>query len=497
MKSKYYWLVAGGGFFLLSLSLLPVYSLWMRETQVASLILQTGTDFFSRLIQKGELPLYPLLARIFSSFFDSSETSLRLLSLLFAFFSFLPFYALFRYTEEEETALWGVTLLALSPCFLFYGRMATPYSLLLLLYLTNLFFWVRWQNGEKKYEPSYLLTGLFLVWTDVHSLFLLLLHPVYLLYNKKEEGRWNLLFWLWQASSVLTWLSFSLQPAWEIRLHLYPGVSPLFRDVLSRALFVFQDFLFGSFFPGIFWAVVHFILFVVAGIPGFFFPGKFSRLWQWHIVWLLLFCLYGNSSSPGEIAFLPGRLFFFSFLVPLLFARGIQVMNTAFPPTGFVILGGRFLALLPVWTALFTQHNALVPAYATPWKEIARAIQKISQSHGESLIVVDEPTFLYYLSSVPSVVLFQQEAQLEEVEERILDEIPRYVIICWDSGKPGGYTELLNWMEEAYTGVVEVEAYRESDSVRQWKKITRTGDGFTLRKIRVYRLFLFSGQAGR
>ncbi|MFN4182743.1 MAG: hypothetical protein ACK4G3_06040, partial [bacterium] len=352
------------------------------------------------------------------------------------------------------------------------------------------------QNQGKKYEPWYLLTGLSLVWTDYHSLFLLLLHPLYLLWNKKEEGKWNLLFWVWQAGSLLIWWSITASPLREIRLPHFLSTSFLLGNFLSQALFVFQDFLFSSFFPGIFWAVVHFILFLVAGVSGIFFPGKFSRLWQGHIAWLLLFCLFSHASSQGERAFLPGRLFFLSFLIPLLLARGINLMNTAFPPTGFGIFVVRFIALLPVFTSLFTRQNALVPAYGTPWKEISSFIRKTTQSHRESLVIVDDPTFQYYLFSLPSLVLFQQEAEKEEVEERILDEIPGYVIICWDSGKSVGYAELMKWMEEAYKQNWEVEVYRESDSVRRWKKITRSENGFTRRKIRLYQLYLSQDQQG-
>ncbi len=488
--SRLYWLVTAGAFGYLSFSISRHYSLWSDEVFTVTLASLPLPEFFQRLASDVHPPLYFLLVRIIAQMFGSAEIAARGLSLFFAFCSFYLFALLVRETEGEETSLWGLTFLTLSPPFYLYCFMARYYSFTFLLYLTSLFFWLKWRRGETRYEIWYLLSCLALVWTYFASAFLLLLHPLLFFWQRDNRWKWNLLIWVWSASTLLIWFAFLPDFSPEIHLTTFPGWMVFAREILLKIFFTFYDFLLGSFFPGFVWVGIQIVLIATILIPGIFTPGAYRQLWQAHIFWLVLFCIVFTYPVRIGSEFLPGRLFFLSFLAPLLLARGTAIAQSALPLAGFFLLLSRSLFLLPFFTAMFLKQDALFSTYVTPWSETAIRLEDIAKKYPDTYIVVDDPALEYYFSHPLPVFLFSRADLLNALQEEILLQIPAYLLLCWNPKDVtgGGYQKFLGWLQTGYTLQMKWEIQRESESVTQLKHFLHLPFSPVKREILLYHL---------
>lgn len=161
-------------------------------------------------------PLYYLLLHYWIKLCGDSEAGARMLSALFGLFSILVLYALAALLFDRATGLLSALLLSLSLFHIEFAQEARMYTLLALLSLCSLYFFLKLFTTEKPTPPiiGYVITTSLLMHTHVYGFFIIIAENLFFfaLYFsrrdvfKRQFKRWLLL----QAALVvlfLPWLS--------------------------------------------------------------------------------------------------------------------------------------------------------------------------------------------------------------------------------------------------------------------------------------------------
>jgi Dolichyl-phosphate-mannose-protein mannosyltransferase len=102
-----------------------------------------GQVVSASLLDKTHPPLHNFVLYLWMQAFGASEAAARSLSVCFAVGFLLAAHALFRRLLAPWLALALVTILAVSPFFVYYGQQARPYSLIALLATANMLAFLR------------------------------------------------------------------------------------------------------------------------------------------------------------------------------------------------------------------------------------------------------------------------------------------------------------------------------------------------------------------
>jgi uncharacterized membrane protein len=114
--------------------------------------------------------------------FGDSEIAVRLLSVVFGIAAIPVIYELGRLLFNREAGLVGALVLALSVFQIFYSQDARMFSLLVLLSLLSLYFFILYlQRPSRLILVAYVLVTVLLLYTDVYGLFVVIVENVYLL----------------------------------------------------------------------------------------------------------------------------------------------------------------------------------------------------------------------------------------------------------------------------------------------------------------------------
>jgi mannosyltransferase len=141
------------------------WSVWIAQLGLSKITQTTAADVHP--------PLYYFLLHYWMASFGTSEIAVKLLSIVFGVLAILVVYALGRELFEERAGLIGAFILALSAFNIRYSQEARMYSLLVLLGLLSMYFFIRlFRRSTPITWAGYVISTTLLLYTHVYGLFL-------------------------------------------------------------------------------------------------------------------------------------------------------------------------------------------------------------------------------------------------------------------------------------------------------------------------------------
>ncbi len=114
-------------------------------------------------------------------FFGTSESAVRLLSVPFGILAIVMIYVLGSQLFDKEVGLVGALILALSSFNIWYSQEARMYSLMVLLTLLSMYFFLRFlQHTTLASSAGYVLSTTLLVYTHYYGLFVVIAQNIYI-----------------------------------------------------------------------------------------------------------------------------------------------------------------------------------------------------------------------------------------------------------------------------------------------------------------------------
>ena len=194
-------------------------SLWLDEASsvkfsndsLSGIIETTGKDVHP--------PLYYFALHYWMKLFGDSETSARLLSALFGILCLPVIYKVASHLFDRTTGLLATGILALSRFHLEFSQEARMYSLLCLLSLLSIYFFIKLLEERSRFAlAGYILTSALMMYTHVYSFFIIAAENLYvltLLFASRDIFKLNWKRWLVSQVTLvvlfLPWLSVQAQ----------------------------------------------------------------------------------------------------------------------------------------------------------------------------------------------------------------------------------------------------------------------------------------------
>ncbi|MHB8842055.1 MAG: glycosyltransferase family 39 protein [Candidatus Aquicultor sp.] len=157
-------------------------SIWQDEGYSITL---AGLDLphMIKALSLGDLnpPLYFITLHSWIGQFGNSEFSARLLSASFSFFAIIVIYKLGTLLFNKEVGILGALLLAISPFNIHYAQEARPYSLLVLLALLSVYFFIKLLNRTGGISLGYILSSALLLYAHMFGSLVIVVENIFLL----------------------------------------------------------------------------------------------------------------------------------------------------------------------------------------------------------------------------------------------------------------------------------------------------------------------------
>lgn len=280
------------------------------------------TVFWNSFASQPHPPLFYMMQHITCNIFGYSETSLRLLPLLFSIASMLVFYRLVRAFFSETISLTAFFLFALNPYLVYYSQEAAVFSMFLFVSLLLTYYFLM----SVKYN-SFLLKP-FVLWSVVgiytHSLtaVLLIIFNLLIFIKYRDEIRIN----LWIKAQVI--ILILILPALPFLLKGVSGVV-LKANTLLAPFIALKDYLFGftadfNFISGIGFAGVLYLI-IMAVFTYRHKNMKIISVISW--VTLLYFVIPWLAAAFGRFIYPESGLILLCALVLVLLAIGISYLS--------------------------------------------------------------------------------------------------------------------------------------------------------------------------
>jgi mannosyltransferase len=215
-------IVLGGAFLRLyhlgaqSLGADDTWSVWIAQLSLSKIVQATAADVHP--------PLYYFLLHYWMATFGTSELAVKLLSIVFGVLSIIIVYALGRQLFDERVGLVGAFILAVSSFNIRYSQETRMYSLLVLLGLLSMYFFIRLSERSTPITwAGYVISTTLLLYTHAYGLFLLIAQNLYvvtlLVVSRKD------VFW-WRRWAVLQLMVIVLFAPWvPVLIHQSSGAS--------------------------------------------------------------------------------------------------------------------------------------------------------------------------------------------------------------------------------------------------------------------------------
>jgi len=150
-----------------------VFSVWISQMNLSAIMEITGADVHP--------PLYYFILHYWIVFFGTSEVVVRSLSVLFGVLAIPVIYVLGRQLFNKQVGLLAALLLALSGFNIQYSQEARMYSLMVLLALLSMFFFIRFLHGNTvAISIGYILCTTLLLYTHLYGAFVVIAQNIYL-----------------------------------------------------------------------------------------------------------------------------------------------------------------------------------------------------------------------------------------------------------------------------------------------------------------------------
>jgi uncharacterized membrane protein len=150
------------------------WSVWMSKMSVPQLVATAARA-------DTHPPLYSLILHYWISLFGTSELAVRLLPAVFGVLAIPVTYMVGRQLFDKEVGLVGALILALSLFNIQYSQESRTYSLMVLLTLLSIYFFLRFlQRSTVVSSAGYVLFTTLLVYTHLYGLFVVIAQNIYI-----------------------------------------------------------------------------------------------------------------------------------------------------------------------------------------------------------------------------------------------------------------------------------------------------------------------------
>jgi mannosyltransferase len=203
----------------LRLSELNADSLWLDEASSIEFANHPPAGIIEATAKDVHPPLYYFALHYWMLLFGDSETAVRFLSALFGILALPVIYKVAAHLFDRSTGLLAAGLLALSRFHLEFSQEARMYSLLCLLSLLSVYYFLKLLEGKSRYAlAGYIVASALMMYTHVYSFFIIAAENLYwltLLFAardifKRIWKRW-LVAQIILAVLFVPWLSVQLQ----------------------------------------------------------------------------------------------------------------------------------------------------------------------------------------------------------------------------------------------------------------------------------------------
>lgn len=150
------------------------YSVLLSKMSLSQIVQATGTDVHP--------PLYYFILHYWVTLFGTSEVAVRLLSVLFGVLAIPMIYLVGRQLFDEKVGLVAAFILAFSSFNIYYSQEARMYSLMVLLALLSMYFFLRFlQRNNLALSAAYVLSTTLLVYSHNYGWFVVIAQNIWIL----------------------------------------------------------------------------------------------------------------------------------------------------------------------------------------------------------------------------------------------------------------------------------------------------------------------------
>jgi len=195
-------------------------SLWVDEITSVYLAHSNIAQIIADRSQSVNPPLYFALLHAWVQFFGDSEVALRLPSAIFSIAAIIMMYHLGLLIWNKQVGLIASLLLSISSFHLYYAQEARGYSLMSLLTLLSMYFFIKMQSEKKNRAIiiEYIVSSILLMYTHFYEIMIIAAQNGYIIImhlRSKDEKKIDI--WRWAfiqiiiAALYLPWLGFLIK----------------------------------------------------------------------------------------------------------------------------------------------------------------------------------------------------------------------------------------------------------------------------------------------
>jgi len=226
-------------------------SVWLDEGYSILWAKQEPSEMIEAVSKDVHPPLYFLILHYWIGLFGDAEFTIRFLSVIFGFLAIFMMYRVGSLIFDRNVGIMSSLILSLSVFHIHYSQELRGYSLIVLLTLVSMYFFIRlFQERKTSTSVLYILSSALLLYTHFFGLFVIAAQNIYLIsefmLSRKKPGpgfvRWLLL----QAILFvlfLPWFGFLARQAQVIQSGAFLGWLPA-PTILSliTTLFVYSAY---------------------------------------------------------------------------------------------------------------------------------------------------------------------------------------------------------------------------------------------------------------
>lgn len=157
-------------------------SIWVDE---GISILLANSNLFQIVVNRAQSthpPMYFIILHYWVNLFGDTEFSTRFLSVIFGLFSILMIYKVGTLLFNKNVGMLSSLLLALSVFHIQYSQEVRMYSLMTLLTLLSIYFFIKLlDRASFTVSTGYIISSILLMYTHIFGLFILIAQNIYLL----------------------------------------------------------------------------------------------------------------------------------------------------------------------------------------------------------------------------------------------------------------------------------------------------------------------------
>ncbi len=181
----------------------------------------------------GYFPLYSMMLSLWIKIFGISEFSVRFLSAVFGTLAIYGVFQIGAFMFNKKVGIYSAIIMALSPFNVYYSQEARSYTLLILLSIYSIYFYLKYlESAKNNHMLYYIAFTLLMLNTHSPSIFILIFQNLhYFLFIRKNIKKWILVqLSLFAVLTPLIWISVgNISSIYDILIVPKPGLVTLLR----------------------------------------------------------------------------------------------------------------------------------------------------------------------------------------------------------------------------------------------------------------------------